>query len=58
MYRSFYEGMELAHLPLFTLLLFLAMFFGVVIRVLVFRKRDELDSLAAMPLQDSKKDEV
>jgi cytochrome c oxidase cbb3-type subunit IV len=50
MYKQFYAGMSVAELPLFALFLFLAIFFGVVIRVFVVRKRSDFDAVASMPL--------
>ena len=53
MYRSFYEGSDLLHLPLLALVLFLGIFVGVVAWVYVVRRRDpRFDELAHMPLQD------
>lgn len=51
MYQEFYRGSELLHLPLFTLLFFVSVFFAVVLWLFVFRRKDpKFDELAAMPL--------
>lgn len=50
MYKQFYKGMELAHLPLFTLVLFLAVFLGVVAWAFFLRKGRDFESVAALPL--------
>ena len=53
MYQEFYKGSELLHLPLYALVLFVAVFMGVVAWVFVFRRKDErFDRLAELPLAD------
>jgi cytochrome c oxidase cbb3-type subunit IV len=52
MYRQFYEGMDLAVLPLFALVLFVAVFVGVFIRTYVLRRAGDFDNLARMPLDE------
>ena len=53
MWKSFYAGMEFTALPLFTLILFLAVFFGVVTWVYGLRRRSDFDAMAQLPLLDS-----
>ena len=53
MWKSFYAGMEFTALPLFTLILFLAVFFGVVAWVYGLRSRGDFDAMAQLPLNDS-----
>jgi cytochrome c oxidase cbb3-type subunit 4 len=53
MWRQFYEGMELVHLPLFTLLLFFAVFLGVAAWVFLARRGQDYDALARLPLAES-----
>jgi cytochrome c oxidase cbb3-type subunit IV len=53
MWKSFYAGMEFTALPLFTLILFLAVFFGVVAWVYGLRSRGDFDAMAHLPLNDS-----
>lgn len=52
MWRQFYEGMELVHLPLFTLLLFFAVFLGVAAWVFLARRGQDYDALARLPLAE------
>jgi cytochrome c oxidase cbb3-type subunit IV len=52
MWRQFYEGMDLVHLPLFTLLLFFAVFLGVSAWVLLARRGQDYDVLARLPLAE------
>lgn len=52
MYRQFYQGMTLTHLPLFTLILFIAVFLGVVAWVFLGRRRQDFDALARMPFAE------
>lgn len=50
MYQEFYRTSELLHLPLLALLLFLAVFVGVVVRVFVYGRKDNtFDRLAQIP---------
>ena len=53
MYRSFYAGMSLTDLPLFALVLFMAVFLAVIVRTWVFRRREEFDALSRLPFDDS-----
>ncbi len=53
MFRQFYEGMQLTHLPLFTLVLFFAVFLGVAAWVFFARRGQDYDALAQLPLTDS-----
>ncbi|XXF79913.1 CcoQ/FixQ family Cbb3-type cytochrome c oxidase assembly chaperone [Myxococcaceae bacterium GXIMD 01537] len=53
MYKQFYQGMDLTHLPLFTLILFIAVFFGVVAWLFVVRRAPDFDALARLPLGES-----
>ncbi|PTL77568.1 CcoQ/FixQ family Cbb3-type cytochrome c oxidase assembly chaperone [Vitiosangium sp. GDMCC 1.1324] len=52
MWRQFYQGMDLVHLPLFTLLLFFAVFLGVTAWVLFVRRGQDYDALARLPLAE------
>ena len=52
MYKAFYEGMTLTHLPLFSLFLFTVIFIAVVIRTFVLRRARDFDEAARMPLGD------
>lgn len=53
MYQEFYRGSTLLHLPLFALLLFVAVFVGTVAWLFIFQRRNpRFDSLAAIPLGD------
>ena len=51
MYRQFYAGMELTHLPLFTLVLFTAIFFATVLRLFARRRAADFEAIAALPLE-------
>jgi cytochrome c oxidase cbb3-type subunit 4 len=52
MFGQFYAGMRWTALPLFALLLFLTVFLVVVLRTILLAKRDEIDRLARLPLED------
>ena len=52
MYKQFYQGMSLTHLPLFSLILFIAVFFGVVAWLFRVRRGRDFDALAQMPLAE------
>jgi cytochrome c oxidase cbb3-type subunit 4 len=52
MYRQFYEGMDLTHLPMFTLVLFILIFAAAILRTFVFRRAGDFDHLAHMPLSE------
>jgi cytochrome c oxidase cbb3-type subunit IV len=53
MWKQFYEGMELTQLPLFTLLLFFAVFLGVAAWVFLGRRGQDYDALSRLPLAES-----
>jgi len=50
MYKQFYQGMALTELPLFALVLFVAIFLGVCAWVFVGRRSQDFDALAHLPL--------
>jgi len=50
MYKQFFAGMQLTALPLFAMLIFLALFTGVVAWVLFARRGQDFDGLARLPL--------
>lgn len=52
MYKQFYQGMSLTHLPLFTLILFIAVFFGVVAWLFLVRRGQDFEALAQLPLAE------
>jgi hypothetical protein len=52
MFGQFYAGMHWSALPLFALALFLTTFLIVLVRTTFFAKRDEVDRLANLPLED------
>ncbi|MCG5055373.1 MAG: CcoQ/FixQ family Cbb3-type cytochrome c oxidase assembly chaperone [Myxococcales bacterium] len=52
MYRQFYQGMSFADLPLLALLLFFSTFVAVILRVTLFRKRNDFDHVARLPLDE------
>lgn len=52
MYKQFYEGMALTELPLFALVLFIAVFFGVCAWVFGARRSQDFDALAQLPLAE------
>jgi cytochrome c oxidase cbb3-type subunit 4 len=52
MYRQFYAGMDLTHLPLFALLFFLAVFLGVVAWLFVARRSRDFEAVSLLPLAD------
>ena len=56
MFGQFYAGMHWSALPLGALLLFLTIFLVVLLRTLFFAKRDEVDKLARLPLEDGSAD--
>ena len=51
MYAQFYAHMPWKELPVFALLLFLTVFVGVVLRVVIFTRPSELETLARLPLE-------
>lgn len=53
MYQEFYRGSQYLDLPLFALLLFMAVFVGTAIWLFVVqRKSPRFDRLSALPLED------
>lgn len=52
MYKQFYQGMSLTHLPLFTLILFITVFLGVVAWLFVVRRGRDFEALAQLPLAE------
>lgn len=51
MYKSFYEGSTLLHLPIFVLIFFLAVFVGTILWLFVFQRRSgRFSRLAYLPL--------
>ena len=52
MYRAFYEGMTLSHLPLFSLVLFFAVFTGALLRTFWLRKAADFDAVSRLPIGD------
>ena len=52
MYRWFYQGMDVLHLPLFALLFFFGIFIGTAGWLFLARKGRDFDALAAMPLAE------
>jgi cbb3-type cytochrome oxidase subunit 3 len=52
MFGQFYAGMRWTALPLFALILFLTTFLVVILRTVLCAKRDEVDKLARLPLDD------
>lgn len=52
MYRQFYQGMDLTHLPLFALLFFLAVFLGVVAWLFLARRSRDFEAVSLLPLTE------
>ncbi|MFY1829710.1 cbb3-type cytochrome oxidase subunit 3 [Myxococcus fulvus] len=52
MYKQFYQGMTLEELPLFALVLFIAVFLGVCAWVFGARRSQDFDALSQMPLSE------
>lgn len=52
MFGQFYAGMHWTSLPVFALILFLTVFLVVVVRTILLAKRDDVDKLARLPLED------
>jgi len=52
MFGQFYAGMRWTALPLFALILFLTIFLVVMLRTILLAKRDEVDKLARLPLDE------
>ncbi len=50
MYQEFYRDSALLHLPLFTLIFFVAFFVAVVAWVFVMNRKDRFDRMAQLPL--------
>ena len=53
MYRQFYAGMDLTHLPLFALLFFLAVFLSVVAWLFLARRSRDFEAVSLLPLAES-----
>ncbi|AKJ01790.1 cytochrome c oxidase cbb3-type subunit 4 [Archangium gephyra] len=53
MWRQFYAGMDLVHLPLFTLILFLVVFTGVTAWVFLARRGQDYDAISRLPLAET-----
>ena len=53
MFRQFFEGMQLTHLPLFTLFLFISVFVGVSAWVFLARRGRDYDALSRLPLAET-----
>jgi len=53
MYREFFAGMEWTGLALFAMVLFLALFVLMLLRVFVFHSRRDYDSAALLPFDES-----
>jgi hypothetical protein len=53
MFAQFYAGMRWSALPLFALLLFLGTFLVVLLRTLLGARRDDVDRLARLPLEEN-----
>jgi cytochrome c oxidase cbb3-type subunit 4 len=52
MYAHFYAGMRWTSLPVLALLLFLAVFIAVIVRVSLPSRRREIDAAARLPFDD------
>ena len=52
MFGQFYAGMRWSALPLFALILFLTVFLVVLARTIFFARRDQVDELSRLPLDD------
>ena len=52
MKQAFYAGMSFSDLPLFSLVLFVTLFVGVVIRAWVIQPRAHFDALSQLPFDD------
>ncbi len=52
MYRSFYAGMQLSHLPQLSLLLFMAVFLAALFRLFVMKRPADFAAVSALPFQD------
>lgn len=53
MYKQFYAGMSYEYLPLFALLLFMAVFIGTALRLFL-RRASDYDPVSRIPLSDPK----
>jgi hypothetical protein len=53
MFKTFFVGMETTA-PIFAMGLFLAMFLLMLLRTLVYKKKSDFDSVAALPLADER----
>ena len=54
MFKEFFAHMEWASLPIFALLLFIAMFVLMVLRTFAFKTKGDFDPHSALPLNDGK----
>ena len=52
MWKAFYKDMDYTELPIFALLLFFGVFLVVLVWVSVFRRAQDFDNLARMPLDE------
>ncbi len=57
MYRELFSNLESVELPLAAMLFFLVVFVLVLVRVFALKRRRDYDSIAALPLDDSKTSE-
>jgi cytochrome c oxidase cbb3-type subunit 4 len=53
MYKSFYQGMSLTQLPLFSLVLFILIFLAVAAWLFIARRSGDYDALARLPLAET-----
>jgi cytochrome c oxidase cbb3-type subunit 4 len=56
MYRQFYEGTGLTHLPVFALVLFMFVFVAAIVRMFVFGRSGDYDHLARIPISEGGSD--
>jgi hypothetical protein len=54
MFKEFFANMECASLPIFALLLFIAMFVLMVLRTFAFKTKHDFEPHSALPLNDGK----
>ena len=55
MYGQFYAGSRLVDFALFALLLFVAMFVAVVVRLTLVKRRSDFDAVSRLPLADNQR---
>jgi hypothetical protein len=53
MYKAFFAGME-TNAPIYAMGLFIAMFLLMLLRTLVYKKKSDFESVAALPLADER----